>query len=66
MLRWALAIRPGSKWLESKVERLEKTGFRLQAWNRLPQAKPAIKLSARDAGLKAEAEVLQVQLRTGE
>src|SRR5262249_23025287 len=27
MLRWALDIRPGSKWLESKVERLPKEGF---------------------------------------
>jgi hypothetical protein len=62
MLRWALGIRPGSKWLESRVEPLEKTGFRLQAWNRLPQAKPAIRLTPKDVGLKGEAEVLQVQL----
>jgi hypothetical protein len=62
MLRWALAIRPGGKWLESKVQRLPQGGFRLQAWNRLPQAKPTVKLAARDVGLKAEAEVLQVQL----
>ena len=32
MLRWALAIRPGGKWLESKVQRLPQSGFRLQAW----------------------------------
>jgi hypothetical protein len=63
MLRWALGIRPGSKWLESKVQRLGQQGFRLQAWNRLPQAKPTIKLTAQDAGLKGDAEVLQVQLR---
>jgi hypothetical protein len=62
MLRWALGMRPGSKWLESRVQRLEKDGFRLQAWNRLPQAKPTIKLTAKEVGLKAEAEVLQVQL----
>jgi hypothetical protein len=62
MLRWALDIRPGSKWLESKVQRLGENGFRLQAWNRLPQAKPAIKLSAEDFGLKSRAEVIQVEL----
>jgi hypothetical protein len=64
MLRWALDIRPGSKWLESKVQRIGKNGFRLQAWNRVPQAKPTIKLAAQDVGLaKGElAEVLQVQL----
>jgi hypothetical protein len=62
MLRWALDIRPGSKWPESKVERLEKTGFRLRAWNRLPQAKPAVKVAAKEVGLKAEGEALQVQL----
>jgi hypothetical protein len=62
MLRWALGIRPGSKWLESKVQKLPQGGFRLQAWNRLPHARPAVKLAAKDVGLKAEAEVLQVQL----
>jgi hypothetical protein len=62
MLRWALAIRPQSKWLESKVQRLEQKGFRVQAWNRLPQAKPTIKLAAADIGLKGEAEPFQVQL----
>jgi hypothetical protein len=62
MLRWALGIRPGGKWLESRVQRLGKTGFRLQAWNRLPRAKPAIKLAAQDVGLPSKAEVLQVQL----
>jgi hypothetical protein len=62
MLRWALDIRPGSKWLESKVEQLPKQGFRLRTWNRLPQARPTIKLPAKEVGLKADAEVLQVQL----
>jgi hypothetical protein len=62
MLRWALGIGPGSKWLESKVQRLGQNGFRLRAWNRLPQAKPSVKLSARDIGLSSEAELLQVQL----
>jgi hypothetical protein len=62
MLRWALGIRPGGKWLESKVERLGPKGFRLQAWNRLPQARPTIELAAQDVGLEAKAEVLQIQL----
>jgi hypothetical protein len=89
MLRWALGIRPGSKWLESKVQRLPSPqplspegrgargspqppspeergvgarGFRLQTWNRLPQAKPTIKVAAREIGLPAQEEVLQVQL----
>jgi hypothetical protein len=62
MLRWALAIRPGSKWLESRVQRLGRKGFRLQVWNRLPQAKPAIKLTTQDVGLQGKAEVIQVQL----
>jgi hypothetical protein len=62
MLRWALDIRPGSKWLESKAERLPKDGFRLRAWNRLPQAKPTIKVAAGDVGLKGETDVLHAQL----
>src|SRR5262249_45137335 len=64
MLRWALGIRPGSKWLETKVERLPKKGFRLQTWNRLPRAKPTVKVTAKEVGLKsaAAAEVLRVQL----
>jgi hypothetical protein len=63
MLRWALRIRPGSKWLESRVQRLPKDGFRLQAWNRRPQAKSAITLAAKDVGLKSKAEVLEVKLQ---
>jgi hypothetical protein len=68
MLRWALGIRPGSKWLESRVQRLPSPegraakGFRLQAWNRLPQANPTIKVAAHDAGLQGKGDVLQVQL----
>ena len=61
MLRWALGIRPGSRWLESKVDPLEKTGFRLQTWNRLPQAKPTVKVAAKEVGLKADGAALQVQ-----
>jgi hypothetical protein len=62
MLRWALAIGPGSKWRESRVERRGDQGFQLQAWNRLPQATPTLKVLARDIGLKGEQEVLQVEL----
>jgi hypothetical protein len=62
MLRWALGIGPGSKWLESKVERLPKQGFRLQTWNRLPRAKPTVKLTAKEVGLKSDADVMHVQL----
>jgi hypothetical protein len=62
MLRWALGIRPGSKWLESKVEGLPTGATRLLVWDRLPQAKPTVKLPAREAGLKGDADVLEVQL----
>jgi hypothetical protein len=63
MVRWALGIRPGGKWLESKVDRLaDEKGFRLQAWNRLPKATPTMTLTAKDVGLSSEADVLQVQL----
>jgi hypothetical protein len=70
MLRWALAIRPGSKWLESRVERLAipkgakgpAEGFRLRAWIRLPLARPTIKVAAKDLGLKGDGDVLQVRL----
>lgn len=63
MIRWALDIRPGNKWLESKVQPLgEQKGFKLQAWNRLPLAQPTIKVAAKDAGLKPGGEVLEVQL----
>jgi hypothetical protein len=62
MLRWALDIRPDSKWLEAKTERLGDKGFRLRTWNRLPQAKPTVKLTAQEVGLKGDANVLQVEL----
>jgi hypothetical protein len=61
MLRWAFAITPESKWLESKVQK-RPNGFRLQAWNRKPLAKPTVKVAAQDAGLKGDAEVMQAQL----
>jgi hypothetical protein len=62
MLRWALAIRPGSRWQESKVQQQPKAGFRLQAWNRKPLANPTFNVAAADAGLKADGDVLRVQL----
>jgi hypothetical protein len=62
MLRWALGIRPGSSWRESKVEPRPKDGFTFRAWNRKPQAKPTFNVTAKDAGLKSEGEVLVVQL----
>jgi hypothetical protein len=62
MLRWALGIQPGSKWQEAKVRRLPKDGFKLQTWNRLPQAKPDFNVAARNVGLKSDADVLQVKL----
>jgi hypothetical protein len=63
MLRWALDIRPGSKWHESKVERLGDNGFKLRAWNRLPKANPTFKIAAKDVGLKGDSEVMQLQLQ---
>jgi hypothetical protein len=62
MLRWALGIRPGSRWLESRIERLPRDGFRLRAWNRVPQAKPTIKIAGKDVGLTSDRELLAVQL----
>jgi hypothetical protein len=62
MIRWALGIRPGSTWRESKVKSRPKDGFLLQAWNRKPQDKPTFKVTAKDAGLSSEGDVLVVQL----
>jgi hypothetical protein len=62
MIRWALGIRPGSSWREAKIQRQPKDGFKLQAWNRKPLAKPTFKVTAQEAGLKAEGDVLAVQL----
>ncbi len=63
MLRWALDIRPGGKWLESKVQALAgQDGFRLQVWNRLPLAQPTVAVTGKDAGLRSAGQVLQVQL----
>jgi hypothetical protein len=63
MLRWALAIRPGSKWAESKIERRPDRRFRLQAWNRLPRSRPAVKVTAEEVGLQAKSDVLTVELQ---
>ena len=63
LLRWALDIRPGGKWLEYKVQPLpEQRGFKLLAWNRLASAKPTIKLTGKDIGLASKTEVLQIDL----
>jgi hypothetical protein len=60
MLRWALAIRPGSKWNESKVVKLPDDGFRLQAWNRKTEAKPVFKIPTLNP--KAETSLLEATL----
>jgi hypothetical protein len=61
MLRWALDIRPGSNWKESRVEPMPK-GFRVQAWNRMPREKPAFVVKGPDAGVKSAAEVMHIEL----
>ena len=60
-LRWAMGIgaaaQPSgkssrSKWFEYRLEpSTDHTGFRLQAWNRLPWTKPTLAISTRDVGL---------------
>jgi hypothetical protein len=62
MLRWALDIRPGSKWLESKVERVSDQAFRLHVWNRLPRSMATVKVAAREVGLPTDSDVLRVRL----
>lgn len=63
ILRWALDVRPGSKWLEHEIQPLPtQHGFVLRVWNRLPGAKPAIELTGKDIGLTATAEMLRVEL----
>src|SRR5262249_17977714 len=65
MLRWALDIRPGSKWLESRVKKVSDQRFQLHIWNRLPHSKPVVKLAAREIGLNSDSDVLHVQLNGG-
>jgi hypothetical protein len=63
ILRWALEIRPGSKWLEHKVEmKPAQHGFTLQAWNRLAGSQAVIKLTGREIGLGHAADVLEIEL----
>ena len=63
MVRWALDIRPGNQWLESKITPLAKPkNFRVQIWNRLPLAKPTVKVTAKEIGLTGDAPVLDVQI----
>jgi hypothetical protein len=59
MIRWALDIAPGSRWFESKVERLPPTGFRLRVWNRRPKSQPTAVVRSEEVGLKAGDEVLR-------
>lgn len=60
MVRWALDIAPGSRWFESKVERLKPDGFRVRVWNRLPKSRPTAVVHSEEVGLKAGDEVLRV------
>jgi hypothetical protein len=62
MLRWALGIRPGSTWREAKVQR-HKAGFTLRAWNRKVRGTATTRVTAKEAGLQGETDLLEVQLR---
>ncbi len=63
ILRWALDIRPGGKWSESKVVPLpQQHGFKVQAWNRIASAKPTISILGKDADLASGAEILRIEL----
>jgi hypothetical protein len=63
MVRWALDIRPGSHWLESKFTQLPAPkNFRVQIWSRLPLAQPTIKIMPKEIGLTGEVSILEVQL----
>lgn len=63
ILRWALDIRPGAKWFEYKVQPLpQQQGFKVQAWNRIATAKPAITFSGKDVGLASTAEIARIEL----
>ncbi|MBI1311087.1 hypothetical protein GC176_07240 [bacterium] len=59
MVRWALDMSPGSRWFETKVERLKPDGFRLQIWNRLSRSRPTAVVHSEDLGRKAGDEILR-------
>jgi hypothetical protein len=61
MVRWALDIRPGSRWLESKVQRLDPVGFQLRIWSRLPNAQPVVTVRADEIGLSSRDDVLEAR-----
>jgi hypothetical protein len=62
MLRWALGIRPGSKWLETSVERLaEAKGYRVRIWNRRPHAQPKVVVRSEQLGLSPGSDALEVR-----
>lgn len=63
ILRWALGIRPGAKWLESTVEKTAAAGgFTLRAWNRKPGERPVIHVSAKQAGLDGAGDVVDLRM----
>jgi hypothetical protein len=65
ILRWALGIRPASKWFEYQVEpQPKRQGFQLLAWNRMASANPVIHLTGQDVGLSSTAEIAQVELHS--
>jgi hypothetical protein len=63
ILRWALDIRPGGKWLEHQVEPLPaQHGFKVLAWNRLAAAKPTVSITGKEIGLASPDEMLRIEL----
>lgn len=58
MVRLALDIRPGSRWLESKIDRLQPSGFQVRIWNRLPKARPTVTVRSESIGLPPGDELL--------
>jgi hypothetical protein len=61
MVRWALDIRPGSRWLESNVQKLEPTGFQMRIWQRLPKSSPVVTVRSDEIGLPAGSDVLEAR-----
>jgi hypothetical protein len=64
LVQWGLDIHPGGKWLESKAEPLPKgVGFQVRVYNRVPEGRPSVRVSAKEAGLAGEdAVVAEIQL----